>query len=106
MNRGLTNANWLNRAYIGLLNPVLRGQSYRGMGKRIKELQRLERMSLGENQERQWQAISRLLQHAYDSTPFYRERLELAGANPADIRTFEGLAENPDCLRATTFATI
>jgi phenylacetate-CoA ligase len=69
------------------------------MGRRIKELQRLERMSLGENQERQWQAISRLLQHAYDSTPFYRERLELAGVNPADIRLPKDLQKIPALTR-------
>jgi phenylacetate-CoA ligase len=99
MNPRLTKANLLNRAYIRLLNPVLHGSAYRGMERRLKELRRLERMSLNENEDRQWQAISRLLQHAYDSTPFYRERFELAGAKPADIRSVEDLQKIPVLTR-------
>jgi phenylacetate-CoA ligase len=99
MSRAWAKANWLNRAYIGLVNPVLNGETYRGMGRRMKELQRLERMPLEENRSRQWQAISRLLKHAYDSTPFYRQRLESLGAEPEDIRSFDDLQRIPALTR-------
>jgi phenylacetate-CoA ligase len=99
MSRALANASWLNRAYIGLVNPVLNGEAYRGMGRRMRELQRLERMSLEENRNRQWQAISRLLQHAYDSTPFYRQLLESVGAKPADFQSFDDLQKIPPLTR-------
>lgn len=99
MSRALAKANWLNRAYIGLVNPVLNGETYRGIGRRMREQQRLERMSLEENRNRQWHALSRLLRHAYDSTPFYRQRLESAGAKPADIRSFDDLQNIPPLTR-------
>jgi len=65
----------------------------------MKDLQRLERMSVAEYRNRQWQAVSRLLQHAYDSTPFYHERFERAGAKPADIHSFEDLQKIPALTR-------
>jgi phenylacetate-CoA ligase len=99
MSRALTGASLLNRAYIRIVNPVLNGKMYQGAGRRLKDLQRLERMSLSENENRQWQAVSRLLQHAYDSTPFYRERFELVGAKPVDINSFEDLQKIPVLTR-------
>jgi phenylacetate-coenzyme A ligase PaaK-like adenylate-forming protein len=99
MSRVLAKANWVNRAYIGLVNPVLNGKTYRGMGRRMRELQRLERMSLEENRNSQWQAISRLLQHAYDSTPFYRQRLESVRAKPAEFQSFDDLQKIPALTR-------
>lgn len=99
MSRALAKANWLNRAYIALVNPVLNGETYRGIGRRMREQQRLERISLQENRNRQWPTLSRLLRHAYDSTPFYRQRLESAGAKPADIRSFDDLQNIPPLTR-------
>src|ERR1700682_6528890 len=99
MTRAWAKANWRNRAYIGIVNPVLNGESYRGMGRRLAELRRLERMSLEENKNRQWQSLSRLLQHAYDSTPFYRQRLESVGAKPADFQSFDDLQKLPALTR-------
>lgn len=92
-------ASWLNRAYIGLVNPALNGKTYRGIGRRMRELQRLERLSPAENRSGQWSALSRLLQHAYDSTPFYRERFERAGVKPAGIERFEDLENIPVLTR-------
>ena len=92
-------ASWLNRAYIGLVNPALNGKTYLGIGRRMRELQRLERMSTAENRDQQWQALSRLLQHAYHSTPFYHERFERAGVRPGVMKRFEDLQEIPVLTR-------
>ncbi|HXG11937.1 MAG TPA: phenylacetate--CoA ligase family protein [Gemmataceae bacterium] len=35
---------------------------------------------------RQWAAVRRMLQHAYDTVPFYRQRLARAGICPAGLR--------------------
>jgi phenylacetate-CoA ligase len=92
-------ASWLNRAYIGLVNPALNGKTYLGIGRRVRELQQLERMSPAQNRSRQWQALSRLLQHAYDSTPFYHERFERAGVRPAVMERLEDLQKIPVLTR-------
>ena len=89
----------VNQSFIRVINPVLVGKVYRGLGPGIKELQRLERMSMAENEELQLRAISRLLRNAYDSTPFYRERLDRVGVNPRDIRTLEDLQRIPVLTR-------
>ena len=92
-------ASWLNRAYIQVVNPALNGKKYLGIGRRMRELQRLERMSPAESRNRQWQALSRLLQHAYDSTPFYHERFERAGVRPEMVERFEDLQKIPVLTR-------
>jgi len=92
-------ASWLNRAYIQVVNPALNGKKYFGIGRRMRELQRLERMSPAESRNRQWQALSRLLQHAYDSTPFYHERFERAGVRPEMVERFEDLQKIPVLTR-------
>jgi phenylacetate-CoA ligase len=99
MSRETAKASLLNRFYMGVVNPLFNGKAYLGVQQRLKELQQLERMSMAENRNRQWQAISRLLQHAYDSTPFYRERFERADAKPADFQSFEDLQKIPALTR-------
>jgi phenylacetate-CoA ligase len=99
MSRAMAGGSWLNRAYIGLVNPVLNGSTYRGVGRRMRDLRRLERLSPLKNRNLQWQALSRLLQHAYDSTPFYRERFERAGVQPSEMERFEDFKNFPVLTR-------
>ena len=99
MSQARAGASWLNRAYIGLVNPALNGKTHLGIGRRMRELQRLERMSPAENGSRQWSALSRLLQHAYDSTPFYHERFERAGVGPVVMEHLEDLQKIPVLTR-------
>jgi phenylacetate-CoA ligase len=44
---------------------------------------------------RQWQAVSALLHHAHDTTPFWRCRFADAGLRPDDIRSFDDLLALP-----------
>jgi len=99
MKHSLAEASWLNRIYVGLVHPVLHGKTYRGLGRRLGEFRRSERMSLAENKERQWRSLCRLLQHAYDSTPFYRDRFDRAGLKPSEIRSTEDLQKIPVLTR-------
>jgi phenylacetate-CoA ligase len=99
MNRGTAQTSLLDKAYIALVNPILSGKTYWGLGRRLKRLQRMEGKSLAENKAWQWLEISHLLQHAYDSTPFYRQRFERAGMKPTDFREFEDLQKIPPLTR-------
>ena len=42
-------------------------------------------------QQLQWQALTRLLDHAFEQCPFYRERLQNAGID--DIRTVDSMQQ-------------
>jgi phenylacetate-CoA ligase len=55
------------------------------VGRRLRRYRRLERLSLETNRELQWQALGKLLQHAYNSSPFYRRRFDDAGLLPSRI---------------------
>jgi phenylacetate-CoA ligase len=44
---------------------------------------------------RQWQALTAQLRHAYDTTHFWRSRLEGIGLRPEDVRSFEDFRAVP-----------
>jgi phenylacetate-CoA ligase len=89
----------LNKTFIEVVNPIRNRKIYWGLGRRIKELQQLEKLSPAEIRDRQWQATSLLLQHAYDSTPFYRERFDRVRIKPADIKSLTDLKALPALTR-------
>ncbi|HKB37771.1 MAG TPA: phenylacetate--CoA ligase family protein, partial [Gemmataceae bacterium] len=45
--------------------------------------------------ERQWHVVSALLRHAYETTVFYRRRLDQAGLSPDDVPSFEDFRSVP-----------
>lgn len=91
--------SFLNHAYLGVIHPVLSGLNYRGIGNRLRDLRRMERMSPAQIRDQQWQGISRLLQLAFESTPFYRQRLNELNVTPADIRSFDDFQKLPVLTR-------
>jgi phenylacetate-CoA ligase len=97
--RASTNGKWLNRVYIDLIHPAINGNTYRGLGRRLHELRRVEGASLAENEQRQRQALSKLLQHAYDTTPFYRDRFNRLHLKPSDVRSLKDLQKFPPLTR-------
>jgi len=99
MSRELAKARWLNRVYMRLIHSVVNSGTHRGLARRLREFQCLERMSLAENEHRQWLAVKRLLQHAYDTTPFYRNRFDGAHCKPADINSPEDFQRLPVLTR-------
>lgn len=74
-------------------------QRYGGIGRRWRELEQQERRSLAQNQEAQWQTLQSVLQHAYTTTRFYRQRFEEAGLTPAAIRSPLDLRQLPVLTR-------
>lgn len=49
--------------------------------------------------EMQFQKLSKLLKHAYDNVPLYREKFETIGAVPEDIKSFEDYAKFPTLVK-------
>jgi len=60
-----------------------------------RDMLRLEVRSWDELQRLQWERFEVLLAHACQHVPFYRERLQSRGIEPADIRRFEDLLRIP-----------
>lgn len=84
---------WINRLYVSGILPLLEPLTHRGLATKLAMMNRLEKNSLKENTEVQHQALQKLLQHAYESSPFYRRRFEDAGISAADFKS-------PACLSA------
>jgi len=47
----------------------------------------------------QWAELRKLLRHAFDSVPYYREKYRAAGASFSDIRTWDDFARLPPLTR-------
>ncbi len=88
--------NWL---YVNGVLPVIHPAQYRGLGRELRKHEAFESKSLAENQEIQWESLIRLLQHAYDTTPFYRQRFDLAGIHPKQISSPSDLQKIPFLTR-------
>lgn len=88
--------NWF---YANAVLPLSKPELYRGLAGEMRKYEALERRPIAENLERQWQSLLLLLQHAYDSTPFYRERFDRAGVRPRDITSPADLRKIPPLTR-------
>jgi phenylacetate-CoA ligase len=84
--------NWL---YLNGVLPLVHPAQYRGLAGELRKHEAFERKSLAENQEIQWESLIRLLQHAYDTTPFYRRRFDAAGIHPKQISSPSDLQKIP-----------
>jgi len=99
MKRPLRHMNSLNRIYAGAVLPALQPSTHAGLLKRFRGLERLERLPSDEVKERQWWSLLRLIQHAYETTPFYRQRFDSIGLQPSDICSPGDLLQIPPLTR-------
>ncbi|HEY7837975.1 MAG TPA: hypothetical protein VIC54_05205 [Terriglobales bacterium] len=90
--------NAWNQLYAHVLWPAM-DAGYRGLGRRMREYQRLERLSPEAIAERQWRDLQRLLRHAYATCPFYRRRFDRAGLDPGRMHGPEELQRLPALTR-------
>lgn len=84
------------RAILPLADP----QRYAGLARRLRVLRRGEKSSLAENQARQWAALARLLQHADQTSDFYRQRFRESGFEVQNLREPADLRRIPPLTRA------
>lgn len=91
--------NLRNQFYARLVWPLF-DRGYAGLGTRLAAWKRLERASEAEARAAQWGALRRLLVHAQDTCPFYRERFAAAGLDPRRMRAAEELERIPPLTRA------
>ncbi|MBN2483747.1 MAG: phenylacetate--CoA ligase family protein [Candidatus Omnitrophica bacterium] len=79
-----------------------------------RELERSQWLPAEDLKKVQWQKVKRLLSHAYENVPFYRERFDAIGLHPQDIQdpqdfqkipflTKEDIRNNQDKLLALNY---
>jgi len=60
-----------------------------------KKMMKVERWSLDELKQYQFTKLKKILNHAYESVPFYRERFQKNGFIPDDIRNIDDILPIP-----------
>jgi phenylacetate-CoA ligase len=78
-----------------LIMPVLDLQGHTTHLKSFQFLEKSQWLTPGQLRELQNNRLRALLQHAYETVPFYRRRFKTAGLKPDDIRTVEQLTKLP-----------
>ena len=85
-------SGYLWRSYGRMLYPLADREGHWGISARLAKFADRERLSLEQNLELQWQAVLRVLKHAYETTPFYARAFDEASLlpskdfGPADLR--------------------
>jgi phenylacetate-CoA ligase len=69
-----------------MLLPFVERERHAGLARRMREIRRFERMSEKDQRAIQQQRLQRILTHAYNTVPFYRQRFDDAGFRPSDAR--------------------
>ena len=69
-----------------LLLPLAERERHTGLARRMRDIRRFEALSPAAQCEQQQQRLQRILQHAYNTVPFYRHRFDDAGFRPSDAR--------------------
>jgi phenylacetate-CoA ligase len=89
--------SFLNR---NLFQPLL---AWRQGSSHLRSLRELERTQFDDPEviaARQTLSVKRLLVHAYETVPFYRDRFDRVGFHPSDFRTLEDLELLPVLTKA------
>ncbi|HEV2349346.1 MAG TPA: hypothetical protein VG028_05800 [Terriglobia bacterium] len=90
---------FLNSVYAGLIFPFTTPRDFKGFRARLGKYERAENASFQTNLDLQWRALKKMLQHAYDSSPFYRQRFDESGITPSDITSFADMKKIPYLVR-------
>ncbi len=61
----------------------------------LAELDRSQWLAPEEVARRQWDALRRILRHAYERVPYYRRRFDECGVKPDDIKSLQDLVKIP-----------
>lgn len=91
--------SWRNPIYERLVLPLAEPDSYRGLTGRLRVWKERESLPSRRLQEMQWQKVQQLLQHAWQTSPFYRRRMEEAGVHPGQLQNLADLRRIPELTR-------
>jgi phenylacetate-CoA ligase len=89
----------IHHLYTNVVFPIFEANRFSGLPSRLERLKSIERQSLETNRKQQWEALKRLCQHAYDTTPFYRAQFDAHGLHPDQIKSPADLQRIPVLTR-------
>lgn len=99
--------------YTHIVMPFTEPDRYFGLGGRLREIRRFEKLPEKEQRKEQEERLRRLLQHAYNTVPYYHQMFDRAGFRPSEARvdrplptpvlTRDDLRRNADSLLSTAF---
>lgn len=96
---GSRQPGWRSRVYTRCVYPLFEKTGFKGLNSRLVRYERLEKVPLDEARRLQWDALKRLLKHAYEFSPFYRTRFDHAGIRPSEIANPSDLKKLPPLTR-------
>jgi phenylacetate-CoA ligase len=70
--------------YTHFVLPLIEPDRCAGLGGRLRTIRRFERLPEKAQRAEQQERLQRLLQHAYQTVPYYRQQFDKAGFRPAD----------------------
>lgn len=75
--------SWLHTRF---LLPMAQPERHAGLSARLRAIRKFEAQPEAAQRAEQQQRLRRILQHAYDTVPFYRAQFDAAGFRPSDAR--------------------
>ncbi len=81
--------------YRGALLPAYEMLRGRNMSSHLREFRETQWLRLEQHRSRQWEAIQRMLRHAYEQTAFYKERFAQADLKPDDMTSWGDFGQLP-----------
>jgi phenylacetate-CoA ligase len=78
-----------------IIAPLAAAREGNGYARSLRAYEQSQRWPEERLQAYRWERLQRLLQYAFENSPFYRARFAEAGRRPEDIRTAEDLAALP-----------
>lgn len=97
-----------------IILPLAEPERFQGFARRMRTIRRFEQQPAAAQRQEQQQRLHKLLQHAYDTVPFYRKRFDDAQFHPSQgnidrplpipVLTRDDLRETNASLLSTAFA--
>jgi phenylacetate-CoA ligase len=76
--------NRLSWIHNNLILPLAEPERHWGLGRRLRELERFDRLPEAKQRAESSAKVMRLLTHAYDTVPYYRQVFDEAGFHPSE----------------------
>jgi phenylacetate-CoA ligase len=81
--------------------PLLAGERYKGIHRLCRSIREFEDLPPQQQMDQQWSKLKGLLQHAYDTVPYYRETMDAHGLPLAAIRSMDDYRRLPELGKET-----
>ena len=82
-----------------IIYPLLAGERYKNIRRRVNSIRQFEDLPPQEQMDIQWLKLKGMLQHAYDSVPYYQRLMDAHDLSPSKIHSMEDYRRLPELTR-------